>query len=770
MRRFVRTLASVKLTVGLLAVLLVVLATGTIVESAAGTAAAARAVYDALWFRALLALFAVNVTCSLADRWPWDRQRAGYVLTHGAMLVVLAGALVTDVFKVEGSLALWEGEEGASFVRSDRLGNEISGARQELPFSVRLESFEIDTYPGTQRPAMFRSRVVVTDRADGGSFPAVIEMNRELSHHGWKLFQSGYEQGPDRDQTVLAVSRDSGQPVVFVGYALLLAGMVTVLATRIAQRRALAKVTGVAKPAPRRAVKVAALLLALLAAPAARAAWIPDPETTDRLARLPVQHDGRVMPLDTMAREAVFKVTGRRAWGAADPVALVLGWSFDPEGSRAERLVRVEPELAAALGLPRGQTHASFEELVHNARLQAFLEEAREQGRQGKPVGALHLGARKLEDRLVRLQGFLDRTSLRLIPVPGDPNAAWSVPGELRQVSDLLPWLDPPSGAALPPEVVSRELTYNRLRPTRLSWWILSAAIALSLLAWRLGRKPVDILAVLALATGFAAMTWGIGVRWAIAGRIPASNMYESLLFLGWGVGLFALLALAFLRSRLVVLNAAAGAALTMGLADLLPLDPFIHPVPPVLSGTVWLAIHVPIIMLSYSVLGLGVVLAHLQVGCEIFAGSRRELVQRMNDLLYWYLHVGSILLLAGILSGSVWAASSWGRYWGWDPKEVWSLVAFLAYLAILHGRLDKLFGPFAMAALSIAAFWTIVMTYVGVNYVLAAGLHAYGSGGAGVARWLLVLGAAEAVFLSAGYVAHTGNRRRQPVLAASLR
>jgi len=191
--------------------------------------------------------------------------------------------------------------------------------------------------------------------------------------------------------------------------------------------------------------------------------------------------------------------------------------------------------------------------------------------------------------------------------------------------------------------------------------------------------------------------------------------------------------------------------ALTMILVDRLPIDPFIHPMPPVLSGTPWLAIHVPIIMVSYSVLALGVLVAHLQIGVEVFAPRRRALAARLYDMLYWYMLVGSTLLIAGIITGSIWAASSWGRYWGWDPKEVWSLVAFLAYLAILHGRLEKILGTFGVAALSIVAFWAILMTYVGVNFILASGLHSYGFGSSSVVTWLLIVATAETLFLLAG-------------------
>ncbi|HEU4333489.1 MAG TPA: cytochrome c biogenesis protein CcsA, partial [Candidatus Eisenbacteria bacterium] len=120
---------------------------------------------------------------------------------------------------------------------------------------------------------------------------------------------------------------------------------------------------------------------------------------------------------------------------------------------------------------------------------------------------------------------------------------------------------------------------------------------------------------------------------------------------------------------------------------------------------------------------------------------------------------VGSILLIAGILTGSIWAASSWGRYWGWDPKEVWSLVAFLAYMAILHARFDGMLSPIGVAISSIAAFWTILMTYLGVNFVLASGLHSYGFGSSNLVRIMGIILAIETVFVIAGWQAY---RKRQ--------
>jgi cytochrome c-type biogenesis protein CcsB len=760
MRSWVHRLGSIKVAVALLIVVLVALAAGTIVETMRGPDTAGRLVYDALWFRLLLGAYAFNLLCSLADLFPWGPRRIGFVLTHGSMLLILCGALTTALFKTEGDLALWEGETGATFRESGR-GGVPEGARQfTLPFSVRLDAFEIDHYMGTQRPAMFRSRVTVSDPATGAVFPAVIEMNRGLSHAGYHLYQSGYHQTPQGDQTILLVSRDPGEPVVLLGYALLLAGMITVLATRIAQHRRVAQ----ASPRGHQAIgRVAAAVLAFAAlhgaATAAGAAVPADAATADRLRLLPVQHDGRVMPLDTYARETVRAVTGEARWKGFDPTATVLGWAFDETAWTDEPMVRVEPGFAAAIGLPPGTRHASWNDLRSNGALMSLMTSAHAAEDAGRPPDAAERGAADIEQRMLAMREFLGGEAFKAIPA-ANPNDVWLVPPGLRTAGDLVAVLEArPSGAYGDPAAMQREALYNRVRPSRLAWLVLAPATLCAWLAWRSGRRSWTMLAIAGLLLGFAVMTWGIATRWAIAGHIPASNMYESLLFLGWGVGLFALVALLVLRNPLVVLNAAAMSALTMALTDLLPIDPFMHPMAPVLSGTPWLAIHVPIIMLSYSVLALGVVIAHMQVGLAILAPARRDTAARMNELLYWYTMVGTILLAAGIMTGSVWAASSWGRYWGWDPKEVWSLVAFLAYIAILHGRFDRLIGPFGVAALSIVAFWTILMTYIGVNFVLATGMHSYGFGGDGVVRWMLLVAAAEGLFLALGGLAWSRQR-----------
>ena len=760
MKKLFAFLASLKLAVILMVLLLIGLSAGTIVETRLGAEAAGRMVYYSGWFLGLQGLFAVNLALSIADLFPWARKRIGFVVVHASLLLIMAGAATSYFLKIEGNLGINEGASASVIEDRDAQGGLRSS--HQLPFDVHLDQFVLETYPGTQRPSGFLSRVRITDHGTGRTFPADIWMNHELHYRGFALFQSSFSQEGGHQATVLSVSKDPGQNLVFAGYLTLLAGMIIVLATRIAQaRESAARETPAAAPAAR-AVKAGkagrkALLMLLLLAGGAAAHSAP---AADALRTLPVQHDGRVMPLDTLARESVLTITGSSAWHGEDPTATFTGWLFNPPACAGAPVVKVgSGAFAQAIGLPGGASHAAFNDLVRLPKLVELVHSARQAEANNIPRTGLLKEAEAIDKRLDLLQSTLMQQVVRPIPVPGDPRATWSLPlGVSAEVFAQL--MNGPRLAGWPEAgQMATEVFYNRLHPVRIAWVILLASLALAIAAMKKESRKLDWIAFATLVAGFAMMSWGIQLRWTAGGRIPAANMYESMLFLAWGVGLFAIVAFALLRNRVVVINAAGMAALTMMLVDLLPIDAFIHPVAPVLSGTPWLAIHVPIIMVSYSILALGLVVAHMQIGFTIFKPGRTELIDKMYDLLYWYIFVGSLFLIAGIITGSMWAASSWGRYWGWDPKEVWSLVAFLAYMAILHAKLDRLIGKFGVAAISIAAFQTILMTYLGVNFVLTTGMHSYGMGDSPVLMWMLLVAAAEVIFLAWGTVAYRRSR-----------
>jgi ABC-type transport system involved in cytochrome c biogenesis permease subunit len=652
----------------------------------------------------------------------------------------MMGAGVTRLFKIEGALLLWEGEGGSAIVRQGANGNMASA--HDLPFTVTLERFAMDTYPGTAKPSGYASFVMVEDKLSGYSFKSKIWMNHPLKYRGFPLFQSSYRREGDRQATVLTASKDPGQAIVFAGYVALMAGLALALAK--AARASMASGLSRAKPPS------AALLLFLLIGPPmlGQAAGV----SPAKLAHLPVQHDGRAMPFDTYARDMVKTITGSSEWMGEAPVSTMTRWLDGPEGAANENNIMIgSPDLAAVLGLQASTKHASFLHLVQNDGLAQLLLIYEQGGGYGLPANKTVEAAFDLQKRLGLMKGILLGTGSCPIPPKATLDAAWR-PIEAASAKSLAHLLDGPRLEGWPSAVIiNREIFYNKLKPLRISWTFALFAVALSIAALAKKRKWLDAAVFSTLICSFGMMTLCIALRWLAGERVPAANMYESMLFLSWGLGLSAVVSNVFFRNRALGFNAAAMAALAMMLADLLPLDHFIRPVAPILAGTPWLAIHVPIIMAGYALLALGAAAAHLQVGAYVFCRRRPnigDILDMFSAMLYWYNFIGSILLLAGILTGSMWAASSWGRYWGWDSKEVWSLVAFLAYMAIIHARAAGLIEKFGYAICSILAFQAILMTYLGVNYVLATGMHSYGMGDSPMALWLLIVAAAEIVFV----------------------
>ncbi|MCL1894129.1 MAG: cytochrome c biogenesis protein CcsA [Holophagaceae bacterium] len=744
MERCFRILASIKLAVLLLVLLLIGLAFGTIVESRTSTEIAGWLVYYSWWFIGLQVLLVVNVAMSLVNILPWTKGRIGFVITHASIVLIMLGAMVTFFFKTEGKLFLWEGESSSIIYMQDGNGN-IKSMR-DLPFTVKLDDFVLDTYPGTNRPSGFASYVQITDKQDNHSFTAKIWMNNPLKFRGYSLFQSSYQIDHEtgREASVLTVSKDPGQTIVFAGYISILLGMVWMLVCRARLAKAV----------------VAVVILFLLVAPYLSSQGVEQTQLSSadisRLERLPVQYDGRAMPLDTFAREMVIKITGSTKWQGRAPILTLLQWIDNVETTVIEGNIKIDSaDFAMAIGYPATTKHASFMALIHN---QAFIQHLNIYNQcfaHGVPVTKNVATAVELEKRLDLMKGIVFGVNILPIPVSGDFSATWHGL-EVVSSQSLLRLMDGQRIDGWPAEgKINNEVFYNKLNPVRLSWIIMFCSLIISIFAWLKKNKWMDIVAFLILACGFAMMTWGVILRWQAGERIPAANMYESMLFLAWGVGLFAVVAYGLLRRRLVVINTAILATLTMFLADVLPMDHFIHPIAPVLAGTPWLAIHVPIIMVGYAVLALGMVVAHIQIGAWIFTPNHSNLTDRFYDMLYWYNFIGSICLLAGILTGSMWAAFSWGRYWGWDPKEVWSLVAFLAYMAIMHAMAGGMIGKLGVAMMSILAFQTVLMTYLGVNFVLSIGMHSYGMGDSPIAIWMFTVAIAELMFLGFGLMAY---------------
>ena len=289
---------------------------------------------------------------------------------------------------------------------------------------------------------------------------------------------------------------------------------------------------------------------------------------------------------------------------------------------------------------------------------------------------------------------------------------------------------------------VFAETIYNRSRPFFWSWiFYLGSAFLWSLPATRRsltetkkwGDGLINKAAAASILFATSSQIFGIALRCFIAGRPPVTNMYESVIWVSFGITLFASILFLIHRQGIILAVASTLSMLALMAADATPaiLDPSIHPLVPVLRSNYWLTIHVLTITLGYAAFALTLGLANASLFNFLRQGNIKK-THLLNQLTYRAMQFGVVLIAAGTILGGIWADYSWGRFWGWDPKEVWALITLLAYLVILHGRFTSWMGQFGFAAWSAVAFLTVIMAWYGVNFILGVGLHSYGfsSGG----------------------------------------
>jgi len=257
------------------------------------------------------------------------------------------------------------------------------------------------------------------------------------------------------------------------------------------------------------------------------------------------------------------------------------------------------------------------------------------------------------------------------------------------------------------------------------------------------GKKKANRGAFVLFNLAFLIHIAGFVLRCMISGRPPVTNMYESVIWVSLGVCVFAQVLWLFYRATVIVRTAAFVATLALILGQSLPtvLDASISPLVPVLRSNYWLTIHVLTITLSYGALMLNFGIAHVLLYQYAFKPRQKKRIAELTEYLYRSLQIGLILLASGTILGGVWAAYSWGRFWGWDPKETWALIAILAYLAVYHGRIAGWLSEFQVALWCALCFLTVIMAWYGVNFVLASGLHSYGFGTGGLPYVLAVIG-----------------------------
>ena len=509
------------------------------------------------------------------------------------------------------------------------------------------------------------------------------------------------------------------------------------------------------------------LVLLLALATAAHA----DPLDFHQFGMLAVQDAGRRKPVDTFARETLLRISGRssftdatnRVWTAPD---FLLSALFDTHDWRKEPIVLIPYHpLAAALGLNPENKLFSLEQLGAATTLPTLIQQAQQLQQQQKDVPRELKEAESLGTRMESLGHILDNSAFAIVPPPqGATTDHWAVPtpendaydqaqykaamdelslmAQAYNTSDgfdfsvhaarlrsALRTLNPDSYPT--DSMLQLEYNYNHLQLFMWAVVIYFVAFIVLLIANANKGKLLTTAGIALAIAGAIAQASGIAMRCIIAGRPPVTNMFESVVWVSFGVMAFAFIFLARYRALTYLLAALPVSFTCLLLVQQLPvaMPASIDPLVPVLRSNYWLTIHVLTITLSYAAFALAMGFGHIVLYRFIRNPLNTSDDPALHFWLYRILQLGVILLATGTILGGVWANYSWGRFWGWDPKETWALIALLCYIFVLHGRVVGWWNQFGLALASVVCFCAVVMTWYGVNFILGKGLHSYGFG-----------------------------------------
>ena len=660
--------------------------------------------------------------------------------------------------------------------------------KYELPFSLRLNDFIAEKYPGTEKSySSFMSKVTVIDEP---TYDYDIYMNHILNHGGYRFFQASFD--PDEKGTVLSVNHDAlGTGITYVGYFLLYIGLLGIMFFGKTRFKKLAKMLEDIR------IKKAALGLMMMLGFSPAIAQNHDHNlpivATDSILQvdaidaiqaakfgaLVIQDTaGRMKPANTFASELVRKVSKSDHYKSLNANQVLLSMTQNPllwYQVPFVYLKRGNDSLRALIGVDKKAKYAAFAnffDAAGNYKLAPMLEGAYKSATPNQFQKDFIETDRKVNLLFSALEGKV----LRIFPVPNDENKRWiSLPevneiklqgvdslyvnnviplyfASLRQgkatqnytqadqLLESLKGYQQKYGADVMPseKQIEAEIQYNKydIFKKLFSWYMYAGTLLFFILIAQMLYDVRFLRGVIKVFIGIIAFlfvlhTVGLAARWYISGHAPWSDAYESMIYVAWatmGMGL------AFGRkSNLTIAATAFVASMILMIAHWNWMDPEIANLVPVLDSY-WLMIHVAVIVGSYGPFALGMILGVLSLFLMLITTKKSAQKMRLhvaeltvvNELA---LTVGLIMLTIGNFLGGQWANESWGRYWGWDPKETWALISILIYAFVLHMRLvPGLRGKWIYSLTSVVAFASIMMTYFGVNFYLT-GLHSYASG-----------------------------------------
>lgn len=493
----------------------------------------------------------------------------------------------------------------------------------------------------------------------------------------------------------------------------------------------------------------------------------------DIFATIPVQDAGRVKPFDTFARETLQLTYGKKEYNGKAATEVIFTWIIMPQHWDEVEFIQIDQkDLKRHLGLDVDKKRFSPKDILSKEQLQTLFNELKTKREAQEKLNPYFQAVERLQSQITMYkaigQGFApgwvpqsesdtwlplkdfsqDYAELFLKITKGFA-AAIQNPGsvdDLRAAVQL--FNEKAKGENLDKypskRKINLEVQYNQFHPFQWAWILYLASALLFIFNFISKKETFYKLSIVSSLLAFAVHTYGFILRMFIMERPPVTNMYETVVWVPWGAVLFAMILLKVSKNRYFIFASSIIAFLCLVLADIAPitLDPSMQPLQPVLRSNMWLTVHVLTITISYAAFFLAFILGDIALTFYLISEKKySKHISSLRDAIYRSIQVGVVLLGAGTILGGIWADYSWGRFWGWDPKETWALIAFLGYIAILHGRVGGWLKPFGFILWSMLAFTLVVMAWYGVNFVLGAGLHSYGFGGGGLPFVATVVG-----------------------------
>ncbi|MEO1032481.1 MAG: cytochrome c biogenesis protein CcsA [Bacteroidota bacterium] len=506
----------------------------------------------------------------------------------------------------------------------------------------------------------------------------------------------------------------------------------------------------------------------------------------DKFAKMVIQdYSGRMMPMHTYASETLRKLSKKDVYEEFNATQVFLSIQESPLLWYNVPIVylkkRKADSIRTLIGVDYGEKYASlvdFFEPDGSYKLAPYLEEAYK----AQVPNGFQKEVKEADSRVNLLYNAIQGRSVKIFPVPEDENNTWISALEFREAgygdkikdslyqnfinngfSAYLVTLNKAKQTGdftkaegllegikktqqkfggdimLSDEKIEAEILYNKydIFKRLFSWYMYAATVLFLLIIFQIfnfknrGLKWAINTMIGVVVFLFLAHTLSLIWRWYLSGHAPWSDAYESMIYVAWSVMLFGLL---FGRkSNLTIASAAFVCSMILMVAHWNWMDPAIANLQPVLQGY-WLMIHVSVIVASYGPFAIGMILGVVALLLMILTNtSNKERmlinIKELTIINELSLTVGLVMLTIGNFLGGMWANESWGRYWGWDPKETWALISIMIYAFVIHMRLiPGLRGRWLYNLMSVLAFGSILMTYFGVNFYLS-GLHAYASG-----------------------------------------